>query len=116
MKEKLTTIKRLKKHLQRENAQADLVYTKLGDIYVKTKNYAEAMIQYHSALNINPNLEKAKLGLKSLEKLLNRLGTSDDSIDLATDEEDSLEINEEAEIEESGSVQEEEEDSFESFM
>lgn len=107
-------INRLKKYVERDNSQADLVYVRLGDILAKTKNFADAMIYYHSALTINPNLEKAKHGIKTLEKQLNRLGTSEDSINLPiTDEEDSLEINE-VEIDDTGSLQEE--DSFESFM
>lgn len=43
-----------------------------------SNNFAEAMIHYHNALQINPHLQSAKDGLDILEKQLNRLKADSD--------------------------------------
>lgn len=74
------------------------VFTKLGDLYAMTKQFGDAMAQYHRSLSLNPASADALRGLDRLEKLMrgedpDELNSTMDHLD-PDDGDDSMEAGE----------------------
>lgn len=48
----------------------DVLFAKLGDVYVLKREYNVGLQHYHRALSLNSNLSSALVGLDRVEKLL----------------------------------------------
>ena len=71
----------LNKQKEKELKKLEYVYTKLGDLSVLLQSHAEAMMHYHTALQINPHFQPAVDGLELLEKQLHRLKADSEAED-----------------------------------
>eukprot|EP01135_Chromosphaera_perkinsii_P005809 Nk52_evm9s366 gene=Nk52_evmTU9s366 len=63
------TIKLLREHTTYHST--DFLHTRLGDVLTLAGEYNQALLEYNTALNINPKCERAQMGIQRVEKLLN---------------------------------------------
>ena len=70
---------RLEENLLHHNTH--LFHTRLADIYMITKCFDKALQHYTTALSIQPDYEKARIGMEKLEKLISGVDEEDEEDD-----------------------------------
>ncbi|ESO97919.1 hypothetical protein LOTGIDRAFT_181978 [Lottia gigantea] len=72
----------LKKQLSFQSKSTARLHQLLGDFLAQVGSYANALVQYHSALEIDPNCSRAKKGIERVEKQNVDLETDTDAEDM----------------------------------
>ena len=63
----------------------DLVLSKLGEVYTLAEQFEKAIMAFHKALALNPNLNSAKVQLERLDKIVRGLDPNDRSDEIIED-------------------------------
>ena len=67
----------------------EVLYTKLGEIFMAAENYKEAIKAYHSAAAINPLSTEVQSSIERLEAIVRGVEVGDSADDIAVGPEDS---------------------------
>ena len=63
----------------------DLVLSKLGEVYTLAEQFEKAIMAFHQALGLNPNLNSAKIQLERLDKIIRGLDPNERSDEIIED-------------------------------
>jgi uncharacterized protein HemY len=63
----------------------DILYMKLGEVYMTAENYKEAIAAFHAALALNPMNSDVQRSMEKLEAIVRGVGAVEHPEDIADD-------------------------------